>query len=115
VVAAAELSQCEKILIPQDPLHENMNNKKVKRTEMYLFFDFEGSKFLAQSFLLMIMMFSTTSNPLIYFFLYFYKFLYRCIISYYPCPDFKMAEQVIQKFRSKQESLRLLEVITELV
>ena len=35
------------MLIPQDPLHENTNNKKVKRTETYLFFDFEGSKFFA--------------------------------------------------------------------
>lgn len=86
-----------------------MNNKKVKRTETYLFFDFEGRKLFVQSILLMIMMFSTTSNPLMYL----YISLNFCIdglsviISYYPCPKFKIAKQVIQKFRSKEASLKL--------
>lgn len=29
------------------------------------------------------------------------------MISYYPCPNFEIAGQAIQKFKSKEDSLRL--------
>ena len=97
---------------PQDPLYENMNNKKVKHTETYLFFDFEGSQFFSQSFLLMIMMFSTTSNPLIYFFSISINFYIDGLSVIIPVLTSRLQNG---RFRSKVESLRLLEVITGLV